>query len=405
MPARIRFLVTPVEPAADFVVRRFVRAGSGSDGEPTRGEREVAEGADGRALRVCAAVNAAFSGEVRGARVSAECEGTEAVIEEASANASPAVRDVDGAGANAALLKLLGFPAAIASRAKQPEASRAEPDGFVVAKANGGAAAVVESLRGLACVGAKARSLAVDVAWPNPSNEAILKRVGGALCAAAEASRALGLTLEDVGIRDAADVVGEVVAIGEAPEGVPLLGSFARGAGERLVFLGETPKEVGGSRFLEAVHGLPAEAGVAAEWSAEKRLHTVLRTLTAARVITAARGIGEGGLMTAVCGMLLGGERTWGARLDLTPLGGTRADALLFGEGGSRAIVEVAADRVGTVISEAHMNGVPAALIGEVTAEDLLDLKTRSLATTWKVAELAKVWEIAGPARGVSGAA
>jgi len=396
MPARIRFVVTPVEPTPDLVARRFVREGAGGEGECARGEREVAGGADGQAVRACAAVNAAFSGEVRGARVSVECEGAPSTTEAAPAEASETVRDVNGSGANAALLKLLGFPAVVASRAKQPEASRAEADGLVVARAKGGAAAVVESLRGLACVGAKARALAVDVMWPNPSNEAILKRVQGALCAAAEATRALDVRLEDVSISAAADGVGEAVAVGEAPEGVTLLGSFARGAGERLVFLGETPKEIGGSRFLEAVHGLPMETGGAVDWSAEKRLHEVLRTLIAAGVITAARGVGEGGLMTAVCGMLLGGERTWGARLDLTPLGGTRADALLFGEGGARAIVEVGADRVGTVISEAHMHGVPAALIGEVTAEDLLDLKTRSLATAWKVAELAKVWGIGG---------
>ncbi len=395
MPARIRFVVTPQESVADPVARRLADARPGEVSGSARGEREIADADAGHAARLCEAVNAAFGEGVRGARIRLEGEGAEGGAAEIS-KAPTAVRDVNGSGAHAALLKLLAFPAVASSRAKQAEASGADADGLVVARANGGATAVVESVRGLACVGAKPRALAVNLVWPDPSGAEILERVRQVLCTAAEVARKWGMRMEEIGIDASAQGDGYAIAVGEVGPGASLLGSFARGAGERLVFLGEGQKEVGGSRFLEAVHGVAAEAAPRVDLAAEKRLHDVLRTLIAARVITAARGVGEGGLMTAVCGMLLGGERVWGARLDLTPLGGTRADALLFGEGGSRAVVEVAADRVGTVISEAHMHGVPAALIGEVTADEELDLKTRSLATTWRVGELRKAWGIAG---------
>ena len=395
MPARIRFVVTPQESVVDPIARRMAREGAGDRSERMQGEREIADEQAGQAARMCEAVNAAFGDGVRGARIRLECEGAVATAAEIS-KMPTTVRDVNGSGAHAALLKLLAFPAVMSSRSKQTEISGAEEEGVVVARATGGAAAMVESLRSVACMGAKPRALAVRVVWPKTSGAEELERVRRTLCMAAQVSRELGVRLEEIAIDDAASEEGEAIVAGEVRQGASGVGSFARGAGERLVVLGETPNDIEGSRFLEALHGVAAEPAVVEDLTAEKRLHDVLRTLTAARVITAARGVSEGGLMTAVCGMLLGGERAWGARLDLTPLGGARADALLFGEGGSRAIVEVTPDRVGTVISEAHLHGVPAALIGEVTPDELLDLKTRSLATAWQVGELRKVWGIAG---------
>lgn len=397
MPARIRFVVTPREEIADSVPGRLARKWVGNGGTATaQGEWTIADGDAAHAARVCEAVNAAFAEAKDGAGVRLDCEGATAAAEDVAAKPAVAVRDLNGSGAHGALPKLLAFPPVLSSRAKRAEASAAEEAdfaGMALARATGDAAAVIESLRGLACVGAKPVALALHVAWPNPSSADDLERVRRMLCTAA-AARELGARLESVAIDERGQGAGEAIAVGEFKAGGSLVSSFARGAGARLVFLGETPSEIGGSRFLEAVHGVDGGPAPLAELAAEKRLHDVLRTLISARVITAGRGVGEGGLMTAVCGMLLGGEQAWGARLDVTPLGGARADALLFGEGGSRAIVEVASDRVGTVISEAHMHGVPAALIGEVTNEGVLELKTRSLATQWVVGELRKAWGI-----------
>jgi len=120
----------------------------------------------------------------------------------------------------------------------------------------------------------------------------------------------------------------------------------------------------------------------------ERKMQDALLALSAAGVIASAREVSAGGLMVAVWAMLAASERPLGVRLDLTSLAGGRADALLFGESQSRVVVAVSADRVGTVLSEAHMRGVSAALIGEVTSDAVFGLKTRSLATEWPLAEL-----------------
>jgi phosphoribosylformylglycinamidine synthase len=262
---------------------------------------------------------------------------------------------------------------------------------FVAARfsAHGDRPAVLESVRAVACAGAMPIAIATAVAFGEradaPALIALLERVVAVTEAAAELGVAVIWIQSENGDQS-------VVTFGLTRQAERLTPPFPGGAGERLVFLGETATEIAGSRFLPAVHGSPAGAVLATDYARERKLHEVLQTLTRARVITAAHSVSAGGLLVAVCGMLLAGETPMGARLDVTSLGGTRADALLFGETQGRAIVAVAADRVGTVLSEAHMHGVPAALIGEVVAEPLLELKTRSLATEWRVAELQAAW-------------
>ncbi len=401
MPVRIRFDVTPGEssesPASRVAAEVLAKSGGMGSG---RGERDVSGTEAADVARVCDEINEAFAGAAgaRGVKVRFECEAPAEGSPEKSvgseATAGTPVRDLNGAGARAALLKLLAFSTMANARAKRAEATRilAEEKSWTVASARGGGWSAVEALRGLACVGATPEALVVKVALPNPCSGEVLARGAEVLCAVAAVARDFGVRVEAIGFDEAGQGECEVLALGALKGNAEPVSSFARGAGERLVYLGETPTEIRGSRFLEAVHGVGAGGGAAMDVAAEKRLHQVLRTLITAKVVTAARGVGEGGLMTAVCGMLLGGERVWGARLDLTPLGGARADALIFGESGARAVVEVATERVGTVISEAHMHGVPAALIGEVTGEDVLDLKTRSLATAWETSELRNAW-------------
>lgn len=354
------------------------------------------------------------------------CELTDSITENTTGSSAPAAvvqspkpRDVNGSAVHAALPKLLAFSEVAEARPRFERVQRA--DLFSTAKdasarvrvssdadadqsarwvaarfpARGNHAAVLESVRATACAGAAPVAIAAVVALGNrtdmPAAIALLER----LVAVTEAAVELGVAVAWI---QAAAGNESVVSFGRIQREGQMTQPFPSGAGERLVFLGETATDIGGSRYLSAVHGLQAGAEATADYAREKRLHDVMQTLAKARVITAAHSVSAGGLLVAVCGMLLGGEKSFGARLDLTSLGGTRADALLFGETHGCAVVAVAADRVGTVISEAHMHGVSAALIGEVAAEPLLELKTRSLATEWRVAELQAAWAVRGQA-------
>lgn len=257
--------------------------------------------------------------------------------------------------------------------------------------------AVAECLRALACRGASALVTGAEITFPNPCRCDDLRAVDETLKAVASA-RAFFSLPGTMAVASAGATRGGkdhpprsvVWAIGGSDADRPATGLRVRGVGERLIFLGEAPMELGGSQYLRAVHGLTVGDVPALDLSAEKKLQSVLLTLIRAGIVSAAASVAAGGVMAAVCEMLFADGRTFGAKLDLTPLGGARADALLFGESQGRVIIAVAPERVGTVLSEAHMRGVSAALIGEVTAEPTLGLKTRSLETQWAVAELRK---------------
>lgn len=260
---------------------------------------------------------------------------------------------------------------------------------------DGARIAAAESLRALACVGAKPLAVSYRLILAEDSSPKILLRVRECLRGLAEVCAFFNVEVMGAEVKSTIDLPDAtagftlaLAAVGAVSDDKHVTGSGLGAAGQSLVLLGETPFEIGGSLLGEVIHGFKGGFAPECDLAAEKRLDKTLLALIKGGVIAAVRDLREGGLLVAVSDMLLASAQPLGARLDLTPLGGARADGLLFGESQGRAIVAVPAARVGTLLAEAHMRGVPAALIGEVTEAPTLALKTRSLATEWFLEEL-----------------
>ena len=260
--------------------------------------------------------------------------------------------------------------------------------------------AMVECMRNLVCSGATPLAMTDNLNFGNPYKPENFYQLKECVRGLAEACRFFDVPV----------VGGNVSLYNESPEGaidptptVSVVGliedekhvtqQFAKAAGHKLVLLGGAPTELGGSQFLGLIHGLKTGDAPQVDLAAEKKLQDTLLTLIKSGVVSAAHDLSEGGLLVAVAEMLFTPEKTMGATLDLNAFGATRSDALLFGESQGRVVLAVSADRAGTVLSEAHTNGVPAAVIGEVTAEPELALFTRKLAAKWPVATLREGWE------------
>jgi phosphoribosylformylglycinamidine synthase len=330
---------------------------------------------------------------------------------------SAKLRDLNGSAASAALPKVLAGLSTSASlsatsldaatagrkpfRARSvavAQSSDSASRGIMAASANryaalnprqGSVIALVESLRELACRGATPLGITEDIRISVPATIEGFRRGTDAVRGLVEAATTLKLASLGNSLNASSGVEAPLVvaAIG-AIEHTRAVSSFVSGPGDRFVFLGDAPSKIGASQYLRSVHGLVAGDVPAVDFSTEQKLRDVLNTLVKAGVVTSARDVSAGGLLSTLCAMLLGGEKSYGAMLDLTTLGGSRADALLFGESQGCAVITVPAERVGTVLSEAHMRGVSAALIGQVTEGAALNLKTRSLETEWSIASL-----------------
>jgi hypothetical protein len=317
------------------------------------------------------------------------------------------LRDLNGSGANAALPKVLAAAGrAAVSSALAPKlteatgvaqlADRVGVAPLVLTEAanrfvaldpyRGALIALAESLRDQACAGARALVLADRYRLASASSPDELARLAESVRGFAEAAAFFDVPVgaTELAANGAPSSVA-LIAAGRSENASGLVPRFVRAAAQKLVLLGEAPHEIGGSCYLAAVHEMTAGAVPSVDFAAEKKLQDALLTLGRARAISAARSVSAGGLLATVCGLLFAPVQTSGARLDLTSLGGARADALLFGESQGRAIVAAPPERVGTVLAEAHMRGVPAARIGEVVADPVLELKTRSLATDWRI--------------------
>jgi phosphoribosylformylglycinamidine (FGAM) synthase-like enzyme len=174
-----------------------------------------------------------------------------------------------------------------------------------------------------------------------------------------------------------------------------------------LILLGGAPDELGGSQYLDLLHGLKTGEAPAVDLAAEKKLHDLLRAQIKAGRVAAAHDLSEGGLLCAVAEMLFAPEATRGVRLDLGALTGRsrsgsrppapapkRIDALLFGESQGRILVAATPADAAAVLSAARRAGVPAAKLGEIVDDPVLSLRGVGAGEiTWSAVALRCGWE------------
>jgi phosphoribosylformylglycinamidine synthase len=138
-------------------------------------------------------------------------------------------------------------------------------------------------------------------------------------------------------------------------------------AGLTVVLLGENRGELGGSEWLQSVHGLLRGRPPVLDLDRERALLALLVELSAARMIRSAHDCAEGGFAVALSECCFD---SGGIGVDVRVPAATGAGELdlvartLFGESASRAIVSVESDSVNAVLAAARRAGVPAEAIG-----------------------------------------
>jgi len=203
-----------------------------------------------------------------------------------------------------------------------------------------------------------------------------------------------GISFHDQKAVGSGDLTPTVSVVGQIESEKHFTRQAARSAGEKIILVGLAPNELGGSQYLGVVHGLNTGDAPECDLVGAQKLHNAVRTLIKAGLVRGANALSEGGLLCCVAEMLFTPDHTFGATLELAALQGTRLDALLFGESQNRALVIVSADRIGSVLTEAHLRGVSAAVIGEVTAGAQFIVRGATEdAVVWEIAALRQGWE------------
>ena len=161
-------------------------------------------------------------------------------------------------------------------------------------------------------------------------------------------------------------------------------------AGNRVLLIGPNDTAaIGGSEYLKEVHGNIAGDAPALDLEVEKAVQTATLNAIRAGYIRAAHDLAEGGLAVALAESAIGGKL--GATIELQAT--ARLDAVLFGEAGSRIIVEVAPEHLDlahTIFAKENVTLTDLGTLGgdtltiRVNGATVVEEQVARLEATWK---------------------
>ncbi len=241
--------------------------------------------------------------------------------------------------------------------------------------------AVAESARNVACAGALPIAATNNLNFGNPEKPDVMWQFAEAVAGIGEACRALDtpITGGNVSLYNETDgrpilptpVLGMVGLIEDASRVVT---RTFKGEGDPVVLLGETFAELGGSEYLQRLHGLTRGVPPRLDLEAERRLQQLLVEAARDGLVRSAHDCAEGGLAVALaeCCFDTGGL---GVSADVPaaappegagnpPTAAWTMDLTLFSESASRVVVSTAPGSLDALLARAAALGVPARVIG-----------------------------------------
>jgi phosphoribosylformylglycinamidine synthase len=186
-----------------------------------------------------------------------------------------------------------------------------------------------------------------------------------------------GVDIDPTPVVGMVGVVDDLTAAPPPPALVP---------GSRIVLVGTTEPEVGGSEWATAA-GLRDGAPPRADLDVADRVHELVRALVRERAVLGVHDCSDGGLAIAVAEMAIVGG--CGAQLELGD--GDHAPALgWFSESASRVLVSVAPDAVDGVLQRARDTGVRAQALGDAGGDRIVsadfDVAVADASRAWREA-------------------
>jgi len=296
----------------------------------------------------------------------------------------------------------------------------------------GAKAAVAEACRNLACSGATPLGATDNLNMPSPLKPELFWQIKESVRGLAEGCKAFNAPVtggncslynqSPAGPIDPTPTIS-VVGLIEKPEHVTT--QWFKDEGDAIILLGDAVDKadpifgLGGSAYLQVVHGKKNGSPPRCDLEVAKTLHTTLLGLIQSGLVKSAHDCSEGGLAVALAesciSQLIAREtpRLIGATIDLSGVAASRQsaadsseeknaalsrdaatvrlDALLFGETQSRVVISCKALDAVKVVERAKLMGVPAVQIGKVGG-DQLTVKTASGEFSAPLTELHDVW-------------
>ena len=268
----------------------------------------------------------------------------------------------------------------------------------------GGKIAVAEAARNVVCVGAKPLAITNCLNFGNPTKPYVFWQFRRCVEGIADAC----------GILETPVSGGNVSFYNENPKGAidptPVVGMLGliekmdflctpwfKKEGNLIILLGECRGEIGGSEYLQLIHGLKSGWIPRLDLERERAVQNTCLEVIRAHLVSSAHDCSEGGLAVTLaecCISNFGKERGAIIELEAFPeILSIRMDALLFGETQSRILISCHPRNFPQIQRVARRNKVPCARLGVVTGNRLtirrikkrvLDLSLKELREKWR---------------------
>ncbi len=247
----------------------------------------------------------------------------------------------------------------------------------------GGAIAVAECARNIACTGAKPLAVTNCLNFGNPYKPEVYFQFKSAVEGMGDACRMFDtpVTGGNVSFYNETSLGGGRTAIYPTPT-IGMIGlldnidnlveSTFRKAGDAIVLLGDPELSLDGSEYLVMQYGTPGTDSPAVDLNHEKNLQELLVTLASKKLINSAHDVSDGGLaVTLAEKSIMNRDRMLGFEVDLecSCKEGAAIQKQLFSEAQGRVVISVDTGKVGAVIEEADRLNVPVRVIGKVLPE------------------------------------
>jgi phosphoribosylformylglycinamidine synthase len=241
----------------------------------------------------------------------------------------------------------------------------------------GGAMAVAEAARNVACVGAVPQAITDCMNFGNPEHPEVMWQFSQAVDGITEATKALNCPVVSGNVSfynttDGNDIhptpsIGLVGLSEDCDHGVE---AAFPAAGLRVALLGDTAGEFGGSLYQHQTLGKISGKPPAFKPQAERALVALLVDLVSSQSVASAHDLSIGGLAMGLVRTCVRQNRPIGGRFDLSQVH-DNMDAALFAEDGARALVGVSPEQVSAVAAKCSAAGVPLRWIGETGGKSL----------------------------------
>lgn len=240
--------------------------------------------------------------------------------------------------------------------------------------------AVAEAARNVVCSGAKPLAITNCLNFGNPYHPEAYFQFVQAIKGMSTACKALEtpVTGGNVSFYNHSEIAGKQIPVYPTPS-IGMLGLISENSqftglswqeeGEIIYILGKTINDLGSSEYLRFIHNIEHSPCPSFDMNDEILLQKTIFELTSSCLLSSCHDVSNGGLLVTLFESAL--ENYLGCEISLDS-NNIRQDALLFGEGGSRAVISIHKDNEPKFLEILTEYKLPYSRLGHVGGDSLI---------------------------------